>query len=171
MTVPMRTITKVIEWISNAAYRVICGILRREYTESGRESFFQFVKFGIVGCSNTVISYAIYTFSLLGLRRAASFRFDYMVAQILAFVISVFWSYIWNSRAVFSVKDGESRPFWRSLAKTYVSYSFTGLFLSGILLWLWVNVFSISEFLAPITNLIITVPLNFFINKYWTFKK
>ncbi len=167
----MKRIAKFLEWISTAAYRMICSILHREYTQSGSENFFQFIKFGLVGCSNTVISYAIYTISLLGLRSITSFRFDYLAAQILAFVISVFWSYTWNSRAVFSVKEGESRPFWRSLAKTYVSYSFTGLFLSSILLWLWVNVFSISEFLAPIINLIITVPLNFVINKYWTFKK
>lgn len=171
MTVCMKTISKWIEWLSNTAYRVICFLIRREYTESGREGFFQLVKFGIVGCSNTIISYAIYTFGLLGIRSVVSFRFDYLVAQILAFVVSVFWSYIWNSRTVFTVSDGESRSFWRSLAKTYVSYSFTGLFLSSILLWLWVNVFLVSEFLAPIINLIITVPLNFFINKYWTFKK
>lgn len=96
-----------------------------------------------------------------------SFHYDYLAAQVLAFVISVFWSYIWN----ISLEKGEKRPFWRSLAKTYVSYSFTGLFLSAVLLWLWVNVFSVSEFLAPLINLVITVPANFLINKYWTFQK
>ena len=167
----MRKISEFIQWVSTIAWKVICMILHREDTESGREGFFQFVKFGIVGLSNTIISYLIYTFGLLGIKRIAPFRYDYLAAQILAFVISVFWSYIWNSRAVFSVGNGEKRPFWRSLAKTYVSYSFTGLFLSAVLLWLWVNIFSISEFIAPLINLIITVPLNFLINKYWTFKK
>ena len=125
------------------------------------------MKFGIVGLSNTIISYLIYTFGLLGIRRIVSFHYDYLAAQVLAFVISVFWSYIWN----ISLEKGEKRPFWRSLAKTYVSYSFTGLFLSAVLLWLWVNVFSVSEFLAPLINLVITVPANFLINKYWTFQK
>lgn len=167
----MMKLSEFIERISAIAWRMICKIFHREATESGSEGFFQFVKFGIVGLSNTIISYLIYTFGLLGIRRIVPFRYDYLAAQVLAFVISVFWSYIWNSKMVFSLEKGEKRPFWRSLAKTYVSYSFTGLFLSAVLLWLWVNVFSVSEFLAPLINLVITVPANFLINKYWTFKK
>ena len=57
------------------------------------------------------------------------------------------------------------------MIKTYISYSFTGLFLSSILLVLWVQVLGISEFIAPIINLLISVPLNFIINKFWAFKK
>jgi putative flippase GtrA len=59
---------------------------------------------------------------------------------------------------------------WQALAKTYVSYSFTGLFLNSILLILWVKVLGISEYIAPIINLLVSVPLNFIINKFWAFK-
>jgi len=38
------------------------------------------------------------------------------------------------------------------------------------LLIFWVKVLHISEFIAPILNLLISVPLNFVINKYWAFK-
>lgn len=68
------------------------------------------------------------------------------------------------------MKDGEHRSLLKSLLKTYVSYSFTGLFLNSILLVLWVQVFHINEFIAPIINLLVSVPLNFIINKYWAFK-
>lgn len=63
---------------------------------------------------------------------------------------------------VFELKNGEKRSIWKSLIKTYISYSFTGLFLSSILLVLWVQVLGISEFIAPIINLLISVPLNFY---------
>ena len=59
----------------------------------------------------------------------------------------------------------------KALVKTFISYSFTGLFLSSVLLVLWVQVMHISEFVAPIINLLVTVPLNFIINKLWAFKK
>ena len=57
-----------------------------------------------------------------------------------------------------------------STIKTYISYSFTGLFLNSILLILWVKICGISEFIAPVINLVVSVPLNFMINKFWAFK-
>lgn len=73
----MMKLSELIERISAIAWRMICKIFHREATESGSEGFFQFVKFGIVGLSNTIISYLIYTFGLLGIRRIVSFRYDY----------------------------------------------------------------------------------------------
>lgn len=98
-------------------------------------------------------------------------KYDYIISQVVQFVLSVLWSFYWNNKFVFKLRDGEKRSIWKSLIKTYVSYSFTGLFLSSALLVLWVQVFNISEFVAPIINLLISVPLNFLINKFWAFKK
>ena len=55
-------------------------------------------------------------------------------------------------------------------AAAYVSYAFTSLFLSEVLLLLWVECLGINEYVAPVLNLLVTVPLNFFIQKYWAFK-
>ena len=135
----------------------------------------QFIKFGIVGFSNTVISYVLYTGGLLLFRKLRIFgSIDYLAAQLIAFVISVLWSFYWNNRYVFKVEEGgrgEKRSLWKSLLKTYISYSFTGLFLSSLLLVLWVQILHISEFAAPVINLVITVPLNFIINRQWAFKQ
>lgn len=68
------------------------------------------------------------------------------------------------------LKEGEERSVFGTLAKTYVSYSFTGLFLNSVLMVLWVQVFHISKFLGPIINLLLSVPLNFLINKFWAFQ-
>lgn len=131
----------------------------------------QFVKFGIVGLSNTIVSYVLYAGGLLLFRRFGLFGGkDYLAAQAVAFALSVLWSFYWNSRFVFRLEEGGKRSRWKALLKTYVSYSFTGLFLNGALLVLWVGKFHISEFAAPFINLLVSVPLNFLMNKFWAFK-
>ncbi len=131
----------------------------------------QFVRFGIVGLSNTVISYVLYAVFLLLFQHFGMLEgIDYIVAQVIQFFLSVLWSFYWNNRMVFRLGEGEHRSLLKALLKTYVSYAFTGLFLSSILLIFWVQVLHISEFIAPIINLCVSVPLNFLINKFWAFK-
>lgn len=165
---------KLWELIERIAYVILNNffkIFKRNLTNDKFEAFMQFVRFGIVGVSNTVISYVLYAVSLLGFQKAGIFsEVDYLVAQVIAFVLSVLWSFYWNNKFVFTVDDGENRSIWKALLKTYVSYSFTGLFLNSVLLVLWVQVLHISEFVAPIINLLVSVPVNFLINKFWAFR-
>ena len=160
--------------IEKIIYRVLENLLKlfgKELTYEMLTSFMQFVKFGIVGLSNTVISYVLYAVSLILMQKYMMFpTFDYLIAQVIAFVLSVLWSFYWNNKMVFVVEEGQNRSLWKALLKTYISYSFTGLFLNSVLLALWVNVFHISEFIAPIINLLVSVPVNFIINKFWAFK-
>lgn len=164
----------VWQFIKKIAYGVLkffFQLVHKELTDEVFDAFMQFVKFGIIGVSNTVISYVLYAGSLLLFQKFEILpRVDYLVAQVIAFVLSVLWSFYWNNKLVFVKEEGQERVWWKALMKTYVSYSFTGLFLNSILLILWVQVFHISEFLAPIINLLISVPLNFIINKFWAFK-
>lgn len=171
----MQQISKCVwEWIAQTTFfvlKLLYKIIGKEPTDGESAAFLQFVKFGIVGVSNTVISYALYTVSLLGLRKGGLFAgIDYFIAQVISFILSVLWSFYWNNKAVFVLKEGEQRSVWRALLKTYASYSFTGLFLNSLLIWLWVDVMHISEFAAPLINLVISVPINFIINKCWAFK-
>lgn len=161
----------LIEMIAHAVLEWLFKLLHKELTEEAFTSFMQFVKFGIVGVSNTVISYVLYAGSLFVFQKLGIFpKGDYLLAQVIAFVLSVLWSFYWNNKMVFVLKEGETRSIWKSLLKTYVSYSFTGLFLNSVLLILWVQVCHISEFIAPVINLLISVPLNFIINKFWAFR-
>lgn len=131
----------------------------------------QFIMFCIVGFSNTVISYVIYTLSLLLFRKLSIFvDYDYYIAQVMMFILSVAWSFFWSNRYVFKKAEDEERDLLEALVKTYVSYSFTGLFLNNILLYIWVNALDVSEFLAPIFNLSINIPVNFLLNRFWAFK-
>ena len=168
----MNKIWKIIESAAYFFINLLFKIIHKELTEEFFQAIMQFIKFGIVGLSNTVISYVLYIGSLLFLNQATFLNGkEYLVAQVIAFILSVAWSFYWNNKMVFSLNDGEERSLLHSLLKTYISYSFTGLFLNTFLLILWVQLIGISEFIAPIFNLVISVPINFLINKYWAFKK
>ena len=161
----------IIEIIAHAVLGFFFKIIHKELTDEIFAAFMQFVKFGIIGVTNTLLSYAINVASLLSFQKMGmNPAYDYLVAQFVAFVISVAWSFYWNNKYVFKEEDSGQRVWWKALIKTYISYSFTGIFLNSLLSWIWVSMLHISKLIAPLINLIISVPLNFIINKFWAFK-
>lgn len=165
------TLWKHTERITYAILSGLFGIVGLTLPTEKFQAIMQFVKFGIVGVSNTIISYLLYAGSLLLFQHYQLIpQFDYLAAQVIAFILSVLWSFYWNNKLVFVIKEGEERSLWKALIKTYISYSFTGLFLNSMLLILWIKLLHVSEFIAPIINLLISVPINFFINKLWAFR-
>lgn len=159
-------------WIEIILQFIIYKILRLKISEDVWRIFLQFVKFGIVGFSNTVIGYVIYVVTLKMLRIFAIWSdIDIYIAQFVMFFLSVLWSFYWNNKTVFQLQEGEHRNVFAALVKTYISYAFTSLILAELLLHLWVNTLGISEYIAPVINLLITVPLNFMIQKLWAFKQ
>ena len=136
--------------------------------EKRLESLIQFIKFCMVGVTNTAISYVINVAVLLVLA-PFHFKWDYVVGNLIAFFLSVLWSFYWNNKYVFKEKEGQSRSLWKTLLKTYLSYAFTGIFLANILSYLWIEVIGVSKYFAPVLNLVISVPVNYLINKKWAF--
>jgi len=124
--------------------------------------FWQFFKFGIVGISNTLISYIIYT-------ALVAVHFHYLIASVIGFICSVINSFYWNNKYVFGNQQKDN--ILKSFIKTFLSYAGTGLILANILLYCMVELLEVNVYLAPVINLIVTVPLNFLLNKFWVFKK
>ena len=129
-----------------------------------KKLFWQFFKFGLVGLSNTAVSMGIY-YLVLWIKPNL-----YMLGSILGTILSIANAFFWNDRFVFTGNSKDFKSKLKRLGKTYVSYGGTSI-LSNVLLWLEVSVFGISKVWAPVVNLCITIPLNFIINKFWTFKK
>ena len=126
--------------------------------------FFQFIKFGLIGISNTLVSWAFYYFFLWideGL---------YMVGSVVGTIVSIANAFYWNDKYVFKSNNNDWKSKLKRLGRTYISYGGTSL-LGMFLLWAGVNYLGISKVFAPPIILLITVPLNFVINKYWTFYK
>lgn len=140
------------------------SVERRSNMTNRDRSIMQFIKFGVVGVSNTFVSYFTYVLMCM-------MGFNFHIGNLAGFVIGVLNSFYWNNRYVFKIEENESRTWWKALAKTFVSYGFSGLVVTEILLIFWINVIGVSSYVAPILNLFITVPLNFMLNKLWAFKK
>ena len=150
---------------------IVFRVLHIRLREEIWDKFIQFVKFAIVGFSNVIVSYGVYLaffllFQIAGVLPDA----DYLVAQLIGYILSIFWSFYWNRKYVFA--EGQNVvPWYQALMKSFIAYSFTGVFLNSVLSFLWVEIVGLSKVVAPVINLLINVPVNFVMNKFWAFKK
>lgn len=163
------SLTKLWSGLEQILYFIIVKVLHLSVLDKNWEGFMQFVKFGIIGLSNTVISY-ILNVAVLLILSPFSVSWDFFAGNMVGFLLSVLWSFYWNNHFVFTMQEGQQRSVWKALLKTYLAYGFTGIILNNILSWLWITKFGISKFIAPVINLIVSVPLNFIINKLWAFR-
>ena len=155
---------KIWDFVENIIKFILTRVFRFNVTDTQLSQIMQFVKFGMVGLSNTLISYVVYVVLV-------AMNWHYLLASLMGFLISVVNAFYWNNKYVFKTEEGEKRALWRSFFKTFTSYAGTGLILHNILLILWVDLLGLHEMLGPILNLFITIPLNFLLNKYWAFKE
>jgi len=155
-------------------------LIRKDLSEEQKKSFIQFIKFCIVGVSNTLLAGLINAGVLALLSKTAlsepatlagiSFSPDVFLGNLIAFIISVLWSFYWNNKYVFTLEKGQKRNLGKALLKTYASYSVTGIFLTNLLSWIWVDNLGIHKLIALVINLLLSVPLNFILNKLWAFR-
>lgn len=122
----------------------------------------QFVKFGLVGVSNTFVSLAVYYI----------FYFIsedlYFIGNAVGFVVSVLNAYFWNSKFVFKEDENQNRKNGAVLFKTYICYGSTFL-LSEVMIIVEIELLQMSGIIAPIINLLVTIPLNYVLNKFFAY--
>ena len=85
--------------------------LARGWELKVKKGFWQFIKFIIVGISNTLISEGIYALLVF-------FRVHYLLAEFIGFSISVCNAYYWSSRYIFNDDNGVRRIWCKQLIKT-----------------------------------------------------
>lgn len=129
-----------------------------------KKSLSQFIKFLVVGLSNTVVSYLCYALLIF-------LDINYLIANIVSYFIGVLNSFFWNSRYVFDLSGSSLTEKTLAFGKTLMSNAFTGLVLNNVLLFFWVELLGIPKLLGPILNLCISTPLNFVLSKYWAYRK
>lgn len=125
-----------------------------------KETILSFVRFCIVGASNTAISLIIY-YILIAL------NINYLIAISAGYILSSITGYFLSKIWVF--KKGQSR-IANSIFKYYILYG-SALFLNLICMHLFVQGLNIPNTVAPIITIVITTIYNFFLSKYWVFKK
>ena len=121
---------------------------------------FQIIRFGCVGVINTMVSYLTIVICLLqGL--------DLLFCNAVAFLISVACAFYLNNYFVFKAQT----VWWKGLLLSYCTYAFTGLGVNSVLLYYLTTIQDISEYIAPLICLCVTIPCNFLLNKFITFGK
>lgn len=149
--------------IEKGIYTIFCKWLHLNIIRRNWDKFFQFLQFGIVGIINNVVFYIVYVVLVL-------LEFNYLVANAIAFTVSILNSFYWNNKYVFCRKRVSKLELLYSFLKTFICYAITGIVLNNVLLIVWIECFNIHKMAAPIINLIITIPINFILNKFWAFK-
>lgn len=130
----------------------------------------QFFKFGLIGVLNTGISYTITNVGFY------VFKINPQISNLLAFAITVLISFALNNRYVFNQDEKkeekkEKKKILKPLLKVYVSYSVTGIFLTGILIYVGEDILGIEHYLVTLGGIVVSVPINFMLNKFWAYKK
>jgi putative flippase GtrA len=126
---------------------------------SGLSVAVQFVKFGIVGVSNTLITFAVYTLLLKG------FGVWYLAASAIGFVVGAVNGFLWNRRWTFRGHVGD--------AMTPVRWGIVqgcGLGLNLGLLYLLVHDAGLDELLGQAFATVVVTVLTFIANRAWTFR-
>lgn len=161
----MSNIQQIVHLIKNRIlHKQTNGIKEQDNT-----LLLQFLKFGLVGLSNTILAYLINVIVLLALE-SWNVAWDYICGNLVSFFLSVAWSFYWNSLFVFKLNRKKKSVVFKALIKTYISYALTGIVLNNLFSWIWIERIGISKYIAPIINLFFSVPLNFVINKFWAFR-
>ena len=164
------------EWIEKCIVnllKALLGIFRIHISDSFFQNIVQFIKFGLVGVSNTLISYCVYAGTVWTFHRRNIFpKEGYLLAQVGAFFLSATWSYCMNNYFTFQDRCKKTIREWiLGLFKTFASYSFTGLGCSTLILIVLVKRLQLSPYLAQVINLILGMLLNFILVKSWVFHK
>jgi putative flippase GtrA len=119
----------------------------------------QFVKFGIVGISNTLLTLAVYTLLL------KVFGVWYLAASAIGFAVGAVNGFLLNRRWTFSGHVGDAlTPVRWGVVQT------CGLGINEGLLYLFVHDAHIDKLLAQLCATAVVTVTTFFANRAWTFR-
>lgn len=146
---------EILYCILSKVYRVV----GKNLSEEKWKKIEQIIRYLMVGVWNMALSYLVYAGLLL-------LGAGYSFSNLGSFCFSVLNSFICSQKFVF---HGTGK-WYKMLGKVALSYMGTGLILQEILLFLWIDLLSVSPFIAPFLNICIITPINFIIQKVWAYK-
>lgn len=141
------------------------------------EYLLQFVKFCIVGVSNSVVDFLVYTLAI-GAFTLASWdgivlwpvklqNMDVQLATFFGFFSAMLNSFHWNRRYVFASKSGATlRVIFLKVVITYTLILLVKVQLNR----LWCGPVPVPTLLINPLNQFLTIPLGYLLNKYWAYR-
>jgi putative flippase GtrA len=119
----------------------------------------QFVKFAIVGASNTAITFIVYTALLKGL------GVSYLLASAIGFIAGATNGFLWNRRWTFSEHVGDAYTPLR-----WGAVMTLGLAIDEALLYLLVHDAGLDKLIAQLLAIVAVTGTTFALNRAWTFR-
>jgi putative flippase GtrA len=119
----------------------------------------QFVKFGIVGVSNTLLTFAVYTLLL------KVFGVWYLAASAIGFIVGAVNGFLLNRRWTFRGHVGDA---FTPVRWTVVQGC--GLLTNLGLVYLFVEEISLDKLIAQACATAVVTVITFLVNRAWTFR-
>lgn len=115
-------------------------------------------KFGLIGILNTLITIASFAFLVYVL------KMNYMIANVIAYILGMINSYIWNKNWVFNVKESHIFIYVKFIVVNLAMLGFNSLGLYYL-----VNMLNFNKLISQIIVIGIGMVFNFLLSKTWTF--
>ena len=125
-----------------------------------KKSFFQLIKFGMVGVMNTLVDFIVYQVLVY-------FGLHYAAAQCISYSCGLLNSYFFNSRWTFK----ETKKYTKQEFARFILVNLISLGISVLLLRLCYEVLGItSDLVAKLIVTALVMVINFIGNKLFVFK-
>ncbi|MFS0775278.1 GtrA family protein [Neobacillus sp. 3P2-tot-E-2] len=118
----------------------------------------ELLKFSLIGILNTAITIGSYGILVY------LFNMNYIIANIISYMLGMINSYIWNKNWVFQVKESSYLIYLKFLLVNIII-----LGLNTLCLFILVNMFNLNKLFSQIIVVGIGMGLNFILTKTWTF--
>ena len=88
-----------------------------------------------------------------------------LISTTIAYFLSSIIGYVLNDKMVFKQKNKNEL----AIIRYYIVYG-TSYLLNMLCMYFYVDVLQLSQYIAPLLVLLITVPYNFILSRLWVFK-
>jgi putative flippase GtrA len=122
-------------------------------------SWWQLVKFGLVGASGYLINLGVFAFL------SENLGVHHLIAALGAFVVAVSSNFFWNRHWTFAAGDGHAG----FQAARFFAVSLAALLINLVVLEALVGGTSMGDLAAQAIAVAVAMPFNFLGNKLWTF--
>lgn len=119
----------------------------------------KFLKFGLVGVINTLITMIVFN----GLKFIGV---NILVANTIGYICGMINSYLWNNRWVFKSNTKDV-----STISKFIIVNVVAMLINNGILFVLVNEVGINSTISQALAIVITTVINFVGNKIWTFNK
>jgi putative flippase GtrA len=118
------------------------------------------ILYAVIGSFSAGMDFLVFTVL------TSAFGVFYILANIVSVSVGIFTSFFLNRKYNFRVKDKVFKRF-----VFFIAIGLTGLCLSSALLYFFIDFMGIAKIQSKLFSIVLVVLMQYFLNKYITFKK